>query len=49
MSESGLHGAQDIRTVHDAGATAVLVGEYFMKENQPGTALRELLDELRQD
>jgi len=49
VSESGLHGAQDIRTVHDAGATAVLVGEYFMKENQPGTALRELLDELRQD
>ncbi len=49
VSESGLRSAADVRHVARAGVDAVLMGEYFMRNPDPGKCLAELLDELRQD
>jgi indole-3-glycerol phosphate synthase len=49
VSESGLASAADVRTVAAAGIDAVLMGEYFMRGNDPAHRLRSLLDELRED
>uniref|UniRef100_A0A832M4I7 Indole-3-glycerol phosphate synthase n=1 Tax=Oscillatoriales cyanobacterium SpSt-402 TaxID=2282168 RepID=A0A832M4I7_9CYAN len=43
VSESGLFTASDLNTVSQAGAEAVLIGESFMKQPDPGAALAELL------
>lgn len=48
VSESGLRSAGDVRAVVRGGARAILVGEGFMRRPDPGAALGELLDELRQ-
>jgi indole-3-glycerol phosphate synthase len=48
VSESGLKSAADVRTVAAAGIDAVLMGEYFMRGDQPALRLRRLLDELRE-
>lgn len=42
VSESGLHTSADLKTVADAGAQAVLIGESFMKQPDPGAALQQL-------
>ncbi|OUC15709.1 MAG: indole-3-glycerol phosphate synthase [Alkalinema sp. CACIAM 70d] len=42
VSESGIHTSQDLQTVAQAGAQAVLIGESFMKQPDPGAALRQL-------
>ena len=44
VGESGIHSAEDIRTLGDAGVDAVLIGERLMRAPSPGQALRELLD-----
>ncbi|NJL82981.1 MAG: indole-3-glycerol phosphate synthase TrpC [Chloroflexaceae bacterium] len=36
VSESGLHSAAAVNTVHQAGAQAVLIGESLMKQPDPG-------------
>jgi len=43
VSESGIHTADDIRMLRDAGCDAFLIGEAFMKVDKPGRALRELM------
>ncbi|PZO12218.1 MAG: indole-3-glycerol phosphate synthase TrpC [Leptolyngbya foveolarum] len=43
VSESGLHTASDVKTVTDAGAKAILVGEALMKQPEPGKAIAPLL------
>ena len=43
VSESGIHTADDIRMLKEAGCDAFLIGEAFMKAEHPGRALRELL------
>ena len=43
VSESGIHTADDIRMLRDAGCDAFLIGEAFMKADKPGRALRELM------
>jgi indole-3-glycerol phosphate synthase len=43
VSESGIHQPDDLKTVATAGATAVLIGESFMKQPDPGTALMQLI------
>ena len=43
VSESGIHTADDIRVLRDAGCDAFLIGEAFMKAEKPGRALRELM------
>jgi indole-3-glycerol phosphate synthase len=43
VGESGIRSAADVRTLGDAGAHAILVGEHLMRAPSPGAALRELL------
>jgi len=43
VSESGIHNAQDIARLRDAGYSAFLVGEHLMKSGDPAAALRELV------
>ncbi|WAL60939.1 indole-3-glycerol phosphate synthase TrpC [Thermocoleostomius sinensis] len=42
VSESGLHTAADLQQVHQAGASAVLIGESLMKQPHPGVAIGAL-------
>jgi indole-3-glycerol phosphate synthase len=43
VTESGIHTADDIRMLRDAGCDAFLIGEAFMRAERPGLALRELM------
>lgn len=43
VAESGIATAEDLALVTSYGATAVLVGESLMRQNNPGMALRSLL------
>ena len=43
VSESGIQTAEDIRILREAGFDAFLIGELFMKSNNPGKSLRELM------
>jgi indole-3-glycerol phosphate synthase len=43
VSESGIHCAQDVRRLRDAGYQAFLVGEHLMKSSDPAGALRALM------
>jgi indole-3-glycerol phosphate synthase len=45
VSESGITRGSDIRRLKQAGFGAFLVGEHFMRADDPGSALRELIDE----
>lgn len=49
VSESGLQTAKDLHTIVEAGAKAVLIGESFMRQTDPGKALAELLSETGSD
>lgn len=42
VSESGLHTAADLTLVTEAGASAVLIGESFMRQPDPGQAIAQL-------
>lgn len=43
VSESGIKTPDDIKRLRDAGVDAVLIGEAFMREEDPGEALEDLL------
>jgi indole-3-glycerol phosphate synthase len=43
VSESAISTPDDIVFVRDAGAQAVLVGEHFMRQPDPGHAVEQLL------
>jgi indole-3-glycerol phosphate synthase len=43
IGESGIHTPEDLKTIAQAGAAAVLIGESFMRQPEPGQALAELL------
>lgn len=42
VTESGIHTVADVKRMRDAGIDSFLVGEAFMREPDPGTALRQL-------
>jgi indole-3-glycerol phosphate synthase len=42
VSESGLHSSEDLTTVRNAGANAVLIGESLVKQKDPQKAIAEL-------
>ena len=44
VSESGLRSAEDLRKLRAAGFDAFLIGESFMREADPGAALRRLME-----
>jgi len=43
VAESGIHAADDIRSLRDAGYDAFLIGESLMRAENPGRALQQLL------
>jgi len=43
ISESGLHNADDLRRLHDAGYRGFLIGETLMRAGNPELTLRELI------
>jgi len=47
VAESGIHTAEDVRRVADAGFDAMLVGESLLRAASPGEKLRELLGAAR--
>ena len=49
VSESGIKDVEDLKRLRDAGIHSALIGEHLMKSDQPGTALRKLLDGLRDE
>ena len=42
VTESGIHSVEDVQRMRDAGVNAFLVGEAFMREEDPGAALGRL-------
>ena len=44
VSESGLHTNADLQFVRDAGATAVLIGESLVKQDDPQQAVKDLFE-----
>ncbi len=46
VSESGISCPQTVRTLRQAGYQGFLMGEYFMRAADPGTALKEFIAEL---
>ncbi len=44
VSESGIRSASDLRALAGQGIRAALIGEQFMRAEEPALALRELLD-----
>jgi len=45
ISESGLQSAKDLHLVYSSGVQAALIGETFMKEDDPGIALKTMLNQ----
>lgn len=46
VSESGLYSSSDLQLVQQAGASAVLIGESLMKQNDPAKAITMLFPQL---
>ena len=44
VTESGIHAREDVQRMREAGVEAFLVGEAFMREADPGAALRSLFE-----
>lgn len=44
VSESGIHKPEDLVTLHEHKIDAALIGEYFMKQKNPGLAVRTMLE-----
>jgi indole-3-glycerol phosphate synthase len=49
VSESGISGPEDLLRLREWGVNAVLVGEAFMRADDPGEALRAMLDGCRRE
>ena len=46
VSESGLSSAEDLKRLRSAGFDAFLIGESFMRQEDPGVALKRLLSDV---
>jgi len=49
VSESGLSSTDDLQKLYDAGLDAALIGEYFMRQDDPGEAVNQIKDGLQTD
>jgi len=47
VGESGIHNAEDVRRMRDAGACAILVGETLMRQAALTAAVQQLMQEVR--
>lgn len=43
VSESGLSSAEDLKLLYDEGIHAALIGEHFMRQPDPGQAIKQML------
>jgi len=48
ISESGINHADQMKSLIDCGFNGFLIGEYFMKKNDPGETLKALIKEVMQ-
>ena len=48
VSESGLSSPNDLRYLYQEGVHAALIGEYFMRQPDPGKAVQQMKSELQQ-
>lgn len=48
VSESGLSGAKDLKFLYDHDIDAALIGEYFMRQPNPGKGVEKMLDGLEE-
>ncbi len=46
VSESGIRSANELKKLKAAGVTSALIGEHFMKSDNPAVELRKLLDSI---
>lgn len=46
VSESGLSSGKDLALLKNEGIHSALIGEYFMREKDPGQALKDLLEQM---
>jgi indole-3-glycerol phosphate synthase len=46
VAESGIHNIEQVKLFRDSGFSAFLMGEYFMKDAQPGEAFRKFAAQL---
>lgn len=44
VSESGLHQAEDIGYLYQQNIHSALIGEHFMRQNDPGEAIKKMMD-----
>lgn len=44
VSESGLSSPKDLKLLYEEGIHAALIGEYFMRQPDPGRAVKELIE-----
>jgi indole-3-glycerol phosphate synthase len=42
VTESGIHSSEDVKLMRDHGVDSFLVGEAFMRADEPGDELRAL-------
>ncbi|REL38302.1 indole-3-glycerol phosphate synthase TrpC [Rhodohalobacter sp. SW132] len=47
VSESGLKTAADLAVLHNNGIDAALIGEQFMRQDNPGDALKKMIEETK--
>jgi indole-3-glycerol phosphate synthase len=47
LSESGLSSPEEVAKLYRAGYQGFLIGTHFMKQPDPGAALKKFLNELR--
>ena len=47
VSESGLSNSEDLQKLYDAGLDAALIGEHFMRQDDPGEAVKQIKDGLQ--
>lgn len=45
VSESGLNSAEDLKQLYDSGIHAALIGEYFMRQPDPGEAVEQMIEQ----
>lgn len=48
VSESGLSNTSDLKLLYEEEIDAALIGEHFMRQPDPGRAVSQMLDELKQ-
>lgn len=48
VSESGISNGRQLKLLQEEGIDAALIGEYFMRQDDPGLALKNLLEELQE-